>query len=68
VNISGSSGNLAHSYQVSVIVAQAQRPSDSSFLGLSTGTFYMLAGAIAAVFAAVVGTLVIPRRRRNSRV
>ena len=68
VNISGSSGNLAHSYQVSVIVAQPQRPSDSSFLGLSTGTFYMLGGGIAAVFAAVVGTLVILKRRRNRRV
>src|SRR3989441_830053 len=68
VNVTGSSGYLAHSSLVNVIVTHPQATLDSSLLGLSTGMIFMLAEGIAIVVVAVLATVVILKRRRNTRV
>ena len=67
VNVTGSSGYLAHSSLVNVIVTP-QATLDSSLLGLSTGMIFMLAEGIAIVVVAVLATVVILKRRKNTRV
>ena len=68
VNVTGSSGYLAHSSLVNVIVTHPQATLDSSLLGLSTGMIFMLAEGIAIVVVAVLATVVILKRRKNTRV
>ena len=68
VNVTGSSGYLAHSSLVSVIVTHPQATLDSSLLGLSTGTLFMLAVGAATVVVAALATVVILKRRKNTRV
>src|SRR2546425_1250019 len=67
VNVTGSSGYLAHSSLVNVIVTHPQATLDSSLLGLSTGMIFMLAEGIAIVVVAVLATVVILKRRKNTR-
>ena len=68
INVTGSSGYLAHSSLVNVIVTHPQATLDSSLLGLSTGMIFMLAEGIAIVVVAVLATVVILKRRKNTRV
>src|SRR2546426_4042232 len=68
INVTGSSGYLAHSSLVSVIVTHPQATLDSSLLGLSTGTLFMLAVGAATVVVAALATVVILKRRKNTRV